>query len=65
MLAYHYCRSDILDKQLSVGFSQGRKRRKLPTVLTQQQVWKIICTAKNLKHRLLLMTTYSAGLRAG
>ena len=55
----------ILDKQLSVGFSQGRKRRKLPTVLTQQQVWKIICAAKNLKHRLLLMTTYSAGLRAG
>jgi site-specific recombinase XerD len=55
----------ILDKQLSVGFGLGRKRRKLPTVLTQQQVWNIICATKNLKHRLLLMTTYSAGLRAG
>jgi hypothetical protein len=27
-------------------------------------VWKLICTPKNLKHRLVLMTTYSAGLRA-
>jgi site-specific recombinase XerD len=34
-------------------------------VLTQEQVGKIICAPKNLKHRLLLMTTYSAGLRAG
>jgi site-specific recombinase XerD len=29
-----------------------------------EQVWKLICTPKNLKHRLVLMTTYSAGLRA-
>jgi site-specific recombinase XerD len=28
-----------------------------------QQIWKIICSTNNLKHRLILMTTYSAGLR--
>ena len=55
----------ILDKQISVGFSLTKTPRKLPTVLTKEQIWQIICVPKNLKHRLLLMTTYAAGLRAG
>ena len=55
----------VLDQQMPVGFSQSNTQRKLPTVLTKQQVWKIICAPSNLKHRLILMTTYSAGLRAG
>jgi site-specific recombinase XerD len=55
---------NILEKELTVTFSQGQKPRRLPTVLTKQQVAKIINTPKNLKHRLLLMTTYAAGLRA-
>ena len=54
----------ILDKQISVGFRLTKKPRKLPTVLTKEQIWKIICGPKNLKHRLMLMTTYAAGLRA-
>ena len=54
----------ILDKQISVGFRLTKKPRKLPTVLTKEQIWKIICVPKNLKHRLILMTTYAAGLRA-
>jgi integrase/recombinase XerD len=29
-----------------------------------EDVWKIIGSTNNLKHRLILMTTYSAGLRA-
>ncbi|MCG6974636.1 MAG: tyrosine-type recombinase/integrase [Desulfobacterales bacterium] len=33
-------------------------------VLTKKQVWKIICTPGNFKHRLILMTTYAEGLRA-
>jgi site-specific recombinase XerD len=56
--------SNILDKQISVGFRLTKKPRKLPTVLTQEQIWKIVCVPKNLKHRLVLMTTYAAGLRA-
>jgi len=43
----------------------NRKPKKLPTVLTQEQIWKIINTTENIKHRLILMATYSAGLRAG
>ena len=37
---------------------------KLPTVLSQEEIWGIINATDNLKHRLMLMTTYSAGLRA-
>ena len=55
---------NVLEKQISIGFSLTKKPRKLPTVLTKEQVWKIICAPRNLKHRLMLMTTYSAGLRA-
>jgi integrase/recombinase XerD len=54
----------IVDQQISVGFSLPRKPRRLPTVLTKQQISKIICAPDNLKHRLILMTTYAAGLRA-
>ena len=57
---YHH----ILNQQILVGFRLTKKPRKLPTVLTREQIWKIICVPKNLKHRLILMTTYAAGLRA-
>ena len=54
----------VLDKQIEIGFTITNKPKKLPTVLTQGQVWKIIRAPKNMKHRLMLMATYSAGLRA-
>ena len=56
---------NVLKKDMPVNYSIGNKPRKLPTVLTKEEVWKIICAAENQKHRLILMTTYSAGLRAG
>ncbi len=54
----------VVQKQITVDYSLRKKPRKLPTVLTMEQIWKLICASKNLKHRLILMTTYSAGLRA-
>jgi site-specific recombinase XerD len=56
---------NVMEKEISIGYSVRKIPRKLPTVLTKQQVWKIICAPQNLKHRLILMTTYAAGLRAG
>ena len=41
-----------------------RSTRRLPVVLTLEEVFRIINAPKNLKHRLMLKTTYSAGLRA-
>ena len=54
----------VMKKEISIGYSVRKIPRKLPTVLTKEQVWKITCAPENLKHRLILMTTYAAGLRA-
>ena len=56
--------NNVAKKEISIDYSVTKKPRKLPTVLTKEQVWKIICAPENLKHRLILMTTYAAGLRA-
>jgi site-specific recombinase XerD len=56
--------TNVLDQQISVGFSLTKKPRKLPTVLSKDQVWKIVSAPSNIKHRLILMTTYAAGLRS-
>jgi len=52
------------DEPLSPSCSFAKKPSKLPTVLSQEEIWSIITAPDNRKHRLLLMTTYSAGLRA-
>jgi site-specific recombinase XerD len=57
--------NNVVGKEISIDHSLRKKTRKLPTVLTKEEIWKIICAAENQKHRLILMTTYSAGLRAG
>ncbi len=54
----------VAQQEMPIDYRLSKKVRKLPCVLTQQEIWNIISAAKNLKHRLMLMTTYSAGLRA-
>jgi integrase/recombinase XerD len=54
----------VAQKDFAFDYSIRKRPRKLPTVLTMEEIWKIICAAGNLKHRLILMTTYAAGLRA-
>jgi len=53
----------VAEKEVSFSFSIGKKPTKLPRVLTPEQIDKLINAPRNLKHRLVLMTTYSAGLR--
>ena len=54
----------VAQQQICIEYSLGRNVQKLPTVLPQEDIWNIINATDNLKHRLILMTTYSAGLRA-
>jgi len=54
----------VTEKEMPVTYSIRRTSRKLPQVLTMEEIWNIICATNNLKHRMILMTTYSAGLRA-
>ncbi len=59
-----FCNHVLCDEERAPVF-RSRRTRKLPVILTLDEVWRIINSTKNIKHRLLLMTTYSAGLRAG
>jgi len=62
--ALNFLYNDVLDdEKISIKFSIKRHTKKLPVVLSPEEVWKIINAANNVKHRLLLMATYSAGLR--
>ena len=54
----------MTENEIPVIYSIQRTRRKLPQVLTMEEIWEIFCCTNNLKHRLILMTTYSAGFRA-
>ena len=50
---------------ISGEIPRPRKERKLPSVLSEEEVLKILEAVRNLKHRALLMLIYSAGLRVG
>jgi site-specific recombinase XerD len=54
----------VAQQQICIQYSLSRKVQKLPIVLPQEDIWNIINATDNLKHRLILMTAYSAGLRA-
>lgn len=43
--------------------SRPRKESKLPTILTLKEVEKILDLTSNIKHKCILMTIYSVGLR--
>ena len=40
-----------------------RKEQKLPSVLSEEEVLKVISATTNLKHKAILVTIYSCGLR--
>jgi len=63
-LRYYY--KDVLGDAYRVNFiERPRGERKLPKVLSEQEVAAILKTPTNLKHRCILMLIYSAGLRLG
>jgi len=46
-------------------WARPKRQKKLPTVLSQAEVLRIIGVVDNLKHRTMLTLIYSAGLRVG
>lgn len=62
--ALKFLYGQVLKKQMvSMQIPRPRKERKLPAVLSEGEVVKILQVVRNLKHRALLMLIYSAGLR--
>lgn len=62
--ALKFLYNTVLDqKEISLQIPRKKKPKHLPHVLSREEVARIIDSAKNLRNRLLLMATYSGGLR--
>ena len=56
----HVCRREVKDR---FGLPPFRREKKLPVVLSIEQVTRLLSCIDNLKHRVLIKTIYSGGLR--
>jgi len=54
-----------LKKKFVYEVRRPRKDKKLPVVLSQEEVARILSSVGNIKHQVILMLVYSAGLRVG
>ncbi len=58
----HICDWEVNDR---FGLPPRPRSRKLPNVLSMEEVGRLLSCIDNLKHRVILKTIYSAGLRVG
>lgn len=49
----------------AIRIPRSKHRKKLPVVLSMQEVQSLLCSVDNLKHQAILSTIYSGGLRLG
>lgn len=62
-LKFYY--GGMLKRKFLYEIKRPRKDKKLPVVLSQEEVAKILTSLDNVKHKAILMLVYSAGLRVG
>lgn len=62
-LKFYY--GTMLKRKFVYEVKRPRRDRKLPVVLSQEEVTKILSSVDNIKHKAILMLVYSAGLRVG
>lgn len=55
----------MLKKKFVYEVKRPRKDKKLPVVLSKEDIAKILSSVDNIKHKAILMLVYSAGLRVG
>ena len=55
--------SEVLKKDLFKGIKTIKKEKKLPIVLTKEEIKQLLAAIDNPKHRLLVELMYSSGLR--
>lgn len=64
LCALKFLYRDTLGKDwTTLDFVRIKKENKLPVILSKEEIQKIIDNTENLKHKALLTTIYSAGLR--
>ena len=54
---------NVLDRNIDAIIPPRPRQTKLPHILSQKEVWKLINSCDNMKHRTILLCVYSAGLR--
>ncbi|MEW6216004.1 MAG: site-specific tyrosine recombinase/integron integrase, partial [Nitrospirota bacterium] len=62
-LKFYY--GTLLKKKFVYEVKRPRKDKKLPEVLSKEEVSRMMTRTANLKHKAILMTIYSSGLRLG
>jgi integrase/recombinase XerD len=62
IVAINFFNREILGRKMDLRVSL-RKNERLPEPFSREEVAQLILAAKNPKHRVLMMTAYSAGLR--
>jgi integrase len=62
-LKFYY--GTMLKKKFLYEIKRPRKDKKLPMVLSKEEVAKILSSVDNSKHKAILMLVYSSGLRVG
>ncbi len=62
-LKFYY--GGMLKKKFLYEIKRPRKDKKLPVVLSKEEIAKILNSVDNVKHKAILMLVYSAGLRVG
>lgn len=60
-LKFYY--GEMLKRDFVYEIKRPKKDKKLPVVLSQEEVSRILSSVDNLKHKAILMLAYSAGLR--
>lgn len=62
-MAIKFFFEQVLDKRMWVNIKYSKTPKKLPVVLTKEEVKKLIESISNSKHKLMIAFMYSAGLR--
>ena len=60
-LKFYY--GSMLKRKFVYEIKRPRKDKKLPTILSKEEVASILSSVENIKHKAILMLVYSAGLR--
>lgn len=61
--ALRYAYTNILDKDITAGIKRPKREKKLPAVLTKEEVDKLIASIINDKSRLMITLAYACGFR--
>ena len=61
--ALRYAYSNILKKDITLGIKRPKREKRIPSVLTKDEVKRLISSIENRKSRLMISLAYACGLR--